>query len=286
VAGCGYVGVKLARLLARDDWEVVGAVRSPASATSLAEEPFQVIACDIADAAGITALTRLGPWDAVIHCASSGRGGAEDYARIYLEGSRRLLESLHPRYFLFTSSTSVYAQTDGAWVTEESLALPDRETGRLLLAAEALALAHGGAAARLAGIYGSGRSFLLRKFLSGEAVLEADGSRWINQIHRDDAASALAALVRGRAEGVFNVADDAPITQRELYEKLAARFRHPLPLPGPVDSDRKRGWTHKRVSNAKLRAFGWEPRYPSFLDALDRDPEMVPWSQPPDAIGT
>ena len=42
---------------------------------------------------------------------------------------------------LFTSSTSVYAQTDGSVVTEESPAIPDRETGSLLLAAETVTLA-------------------------------------------------------------------------------------------------------------------------------------------------
>jgi hypothetical protein len=44
-------------------------------------------------------------------------------------------------------------------------------------------------------------------------------------------------------------------------------FDRPLPPAGPRDPDRKRGWTHKRVSNAKLRASGWQPGHPSFLDA-------------------
>ena len=54
----------------------------------------------------------------------------------------------------FTSSTSVYAQGDGEWVTEESPAEPDRETGRVLRATEEFVLAGGGIVARLAGIYG------------------------------------------------------------------------------------------------------------------------------------
>jgi nucleoside-diphosphate-sugar epimerase len=281
VAGCGYLGAIVARRLVGDGWEVFGGVHSPETATALAGEPFRALTCDITDAASVAELASLGTWDAIIHCASSGRGGAEQYGPIYLEGSRRLIEILRPGYFLFTSSTSVYAQIDGNWVTEESATQPDRETGRILLAAEGLAVAHGGAVARLAGIYGPGRSVLLRKFFAGEAVIEGDGSRWINQIHRDDAAAALAALVQTGGRGVFNVADDAPIAQRDLYETLAARFRRPLPPTGPIDPNRKRGWTHKRVSNAKLRALGWAPQFPSFFDALDQDPALIPSNRSP-----
>ncbi len=73
---------------------------------------------------------------------------------------------------LFTSSTSVYAQRDGSWVTEESETKPARETGRILLETEEFVLGHGGIVARLAGIYGPGRSALLSKFLAGEAIID------------------------------------------------------------------------------------------------------------------
>ena len=168
---------------------------------------------------------------------------------------------------MFTSSTSVYAQTDGSIVTEESPAVPDRETGRLLLEAERVTLDAGGVVARLSGIYGPGRSVILKKFLSGEAVIEEDGRRFLNQIHRDDAARAVFHLATSRATGVFNVSDSTPLTQLGCYEKLSAMFSRPLPPCGPRDLNRKRGWTHKQVSNAKLRATGWQPEFPSFLTA-------------------
>jgi nucleoside-diphosphate-sugar epimerase len=192
----------------------------------------------------------------------------EAYRRVYLEGARNLLAVLAPERLLFTSSTSVYTQTSGEWVAEESAAEPDRETGRVLRETEELVLAQRGCIARLAGIYGPARSVLLRKFLSGEAVIEADGARWINQVHRDDVASALVRLLETGSSGVFNVADDRPATQLATYEWLAAHFARPLPPTGPVDPNRKRGWTNKRVSNARLRALGWAPIYPSFFDAV------------------
>lgn len=266
VVGCGFVGLETARLFHADGWKVTGVTHSPESADRLASEPFPVVACDITDRAALAGLGRFGN---VVDCVSSGRGGAEVYRQIYLEGARNLLEVIAPEKLLFTSSSSVFAQTDGSWVTEESPTEPDRETSRILLETERLVLASGGIVARLAGIYGPGRSVLLRKFLEGTAVIEGDGTRWINQIHRDDAASAIHFLVTsGAVSGVYNVVDDTPVSQATCFGWLAEHFGRPLPPTGPIDLNRKRGWTHKRVSNAKLKGLGWHCRYPSFRDAL------------------
>jgi nucleoside-diphosphate-sugar epimerase len=266
IAGCGYVGLATARLFHAAGWKVSGLVRSAETAAELAGESFPVLAADISKAGDLAEIG--GEFEVVINSVSSGKGGAEAYRQAYLEGSRCLLAAFHPRQFLFTSSTSVYAQNGGEWVTEESAAVPERETGQILRATEELVLQHGGAVARLAGIYGPERSVLLRKFLDGTAVIEGDGSRWINQIHRDDAAAALFQLATQKAGGVFNVADDTPFAQRELYTRLAAYLQKPMPPVGPVDLNRKRGVTSKRVRNAKLRALGWQPQFSSFFDAL------------------
>lgn len=269
------MGLATARVFAHREWEVVGCTHSEESAAKLAGESFPVVACDISDRASVEARASLGPFDAVVHCASSGRGGAEEYRRVYLEGARNLATVFAPAPLLFTSSTSVYAQTDGEWVTEESPAEPPRETGRLLRETEDLVLAQNGIVARLAGIYGPGRSVLLRKFFDGTAVIEGDGSKWVNQVHRDDIAVALARLAHFRISGIFNVVDNQPLSQHELYSWLARRFDRPLPPSGPIDTNRKRGWTNKRVSNARLRQLGWSPRFPSFFEAVASDPGLV-----------
>ena len=273
IAGCGFVGLATARLLHTRGWSVIGATHSRESATALASEPFSVVACDITDRA---ALAQIPPVDAVIHCASSGRGGVEQYRAVYLEGARALEDTLTPQQLIFTSSTSVYAQTDGSIVTEESASEPDRETGRVLRETEDFVVAHGGCVARLAGIYGPARSVLLKKFFSGEAVIEGDGERVINQVHRDDIASALVHLLEANARGIFNVSDDEPMTQHAVYEWLAERFAKPLPPTGSISLNRKRGWTSKRVSNSKIRALGWIPRYSSFREAIANDSELLP----------
>ena len=276
VAGCGFVGLAAARLFHEAGWRVTGCTYSAESVAALSSESFPSIACDISNEVSVQeALGQLHGVDLVLHCASSGKGGADAYRAVYLRGAQVLAGVLAPRHLIFTSSTSVYAQISGEWVAEQSPAEPPRETGQILRETEEWVLAQGGAVARLAGIYGPGRSVLLRKFFSGEAVIEGDGQRWINQIHRDDAASGLLHLARAGTPGVYNLSDSQPLEQKALYEWLATRFETTLPPVGPVNTERKRGWTHKQVSNARLRSLGWQPRFPSFFDAVKTDPALV-----------
>jgi len=274
---CGFVGVRAARLFADAGWDVTGVTRSPESAGRLAGEPFRAVACDITGPAGLASASDLQSPDVLISAVSSGRGGEEAYRQVYLRGLEKAIACLKPAGVLFVSSTSVYAQNDGSLVTEESPAEPTSPTSRILREAEQVALDHGGQVARLAGIYGPARSVLLRKFLDGTAIIEGDGTRHINQIHADDAAGALFHLIsRDLPPGIFNVVDDFPVTQLACYEWLAEALNRPLPPPrGPIDTNRKRGVTDKRVSNAKLRSLGWTLKYPSFREALLRDAALM-----------
>lgn len=275
IVGCGYAGLATAREFLRAGWDVLGLVHSEDSAERLRGEAFRVAVVDISDAESVARVSVERGADVMIHCASSSQGGADAYEAVYRRGSENLITHFEPKRFIFTSSTSVYAQTDGGVVTEQSPAEPSRETGRILRETEEYVLAKGGIVARLAGIYGPGRSVLLRKFFSGEAVIEGDGSRVINQIHRNDIATALLCLAESGAPGIYNVSDNAPIAQRDLYAWLSAHFQMPIPPSGPIDPNRKRGWTSKRVTNEKLRALGWTPQYPSFERAVIADDELV-----------
>jgi nucleoside-diphosphate-sugar epimerase len=269
IAGCGYVGQATADLFHTAGWVVEGWTRSARSAASLSAKPYPVRDVDISEPAQVAKC--VGIFDAVIHCASSRGGDAEIYRQLYLDGARNFLEIFPKSKVLFTSSTSVYAQRDGSWVTEESATKPIRETSRILLETESEVLSRGGIVARLAGIYGPGRSALLSKFLAGTAVIDPENDRFINQVHRDDIASALFFLLSRKAEGaqIYNVIDDQPILQSECYRWLAQRLNRPLPPIGKPKGPRKRGDSNKRVSNARLRRLGWAPRYPTFADAME-----------------
>ena len=267
ILGCGFLGEAAADLFSARDWKVFGICATQASAARFSSKPYQVRAVDVSGSFSVDLAWRR--VEALVHCAGPDQAVSEAYRRIYVDGLRNAVAGFEPRRVLMTASTSVYAQVDGSWVDESSETRPSRETGRILLEAEAVALKSGGFVARLSGLYGPGRSVLMRKFLSDEATIEGDGLRWINQIHRDDAAAAVVHLLAQTATpGIYNVTDSTPATQRQVYEWLADYFHRPLPPPGARDLNRKRGWTSKRVSNAKLRQTGWRPAFPSYRDAL------------------
>jgi nucleoside-diphosphate-sugar epimerase len=266
IAGCGYVGQATADLFHRAGWEVEGWRKSSAGTS----KPYPIHAIDITDAEQVHA--RDGNFDVIIHCASTRGGDVDLYRRVYFNGARNLLETFAISTMLFTSSTNVYAQTNGEQVTEESAAEPGHQTGQILRETEELILAHGGVVARLAGIYGPGRSALLSKFLAGNAVVDPENDRFINQVHRDDIAAALFLLLdrQPAAKQIYNVVDDQPIRQSECYRWLAKRLSRPLPPIGKSAARGKRGESSKRVSNAKLRDLDWRPRYPTFAKAMEK----------------
>ncbi|HYR24052.1 MAG TPA: NAD-dependent epimerase/dehydratase family protein [Chthoniobacterales bacterium] len=270
IAGCGYLGQAVADLFVAGDWEVEGWTKSAESAQPLSTKPYPVHAVDISDEDQVRA--RTGDFDSVIHCASTRGGDVDFYRRVYLDGARNLLDRFAGSRILFTSSTSVYAQTNGEWIAEESAAEPKHERGKILRQAEDLVLANRGIVTRLGGVYGPGRSALLKKFLTSDAVLDLEKDRFVNQIHRDDAAEAIRLLLtrEGSAGEIFNLVDDQPVLLSEFYRWLASKLNRPLPPVERSISKRKRGESNKRVSNAKLRAIDWVPRYPSFADGMER----------------
>ena len=269
IAGCGYLGQTVAELLLTQGWQVEGWTKSPRSARE--SVPFPIRAVDISRHEDV--LDHKSDFDAVVHSASTRGGDSASYRRVYLDGARNLIECFGNSRILFTSSTSVYAQANGEWVSEESPAEPRHETGNILREAEEAVLAARGVIARLGGIYGPGRSALLNKFLERRAVLDSENDRFVNQIHRDDAAMAMFLLLDSApaAGQTYNVVDNEPILQSECYRWLATKLSRPLPPQERSTSTRKRGESNKRVSNAKLRGLGWTLRYPNFAEGMDKN---------------
>jgi nucleoside-diphosphate-sugar epimerase len=272
IVGCGYAGLALANELVRQGHEVFGLRRgAPEELRAAGVSP---LIADITRPDTLQGLPRDYDW--VVNCAASGGGSAEEYRQLYLEGNRNLVAWLAerpPRKFVYTSSTSVYAQNDGSLVTEQSPAQPEASTARVLGETEALLLAAArnqfpAVILRVAGIYGPGRGHAFKQFLRGEARMEGDGSRYLNMIHREDLSGVIrAALERGRPGEIYNAVDDEPVSQAAFFGWLAAELDRPLPPTMAVEQDlwRKRGVTNKRVSNAKLRAeLAYQFKYPDF----------------------
>lgn len=270
IAGCGYIGEAAADFFHNAGWEVEGWTASAESAAKLSGKAYPVAAVDLAKRDDVSA--RAKDFDAVIQCASTRGGDVDQYRHVYLEGARNLLETFARSTIVFASSTSVYAQKSGEWVTEESPAEPQHKTGKVLRETENLVLSRKGIVTRLAGIYGPGRSALLQRFLDGKATIDPEKDRFVNQVHRDDIVAALFFLLDRQlgAGQIYNVVDDEPILQSECYRWLAGKLNRPAPPLVKSTSEPKRGRSNKRVSNAKLRGLGWAARYPSFIEAMEK----------------
>jgi nucleoside-diphosphate-sugar epimerase len=274
IVGCGYVGLSLGVELVRLGHEVSGLRRSASAENELKAAGIQPRFGDATKPETLAKLPREFDW--VVNCVAAG-GGAENYQRVYLQGTRNLIEWLSPnppKKFVYTSSTSVYGQTDGSPVKESSPTEPFVETAKILLETEKVLLAavaerkFPAVILRVAGIYGPDRGHGFKQFLKNEARMEDDGSRFLNMIHRDDLIGCIiAALKNGRPGEVYNAADDEPVSQLHFFQWLAQALDKPLPPSEPENPDaaRKRGVTNKRVSNRKLKMeLGHQFKYPNF----------------------
>ncbi len=280
IVGCGYVGLPLGGELVRQGCEVFGLRRKPESSAEFAAAGIKPLFGDIAQPASLNQLPAVYDW--VVNCVSASGGGVDAYRSTYLEGTRHLLQwfaAYPPKRFVYTSSTSVYAQNDGALVDETSPAEPIAPTAQILAETERALLdafrqtEFPATVMRVAGIYGRGRGYWLKQYLGAEAVMTGDGRRFINMIHRDDVVGCvIAVLQKGKAGQIYNAVDDEPVSQRTLFEWLAERTGHGLPpsVPDEPDARSRRGVTNKRVSNQKLKTeLQYQFKYPSFREGFD-----------------
>ena len=293
IVGCGYVGLPLGQELLRRGHEVFGMRRSPEAAEILRAAGLSPVIADLARPQDLAALP--GPFDWVVNCVASGGGTADDYRTVYRDGTRNLLEALAispPKKYVYTSSTGVYGQDDGAVVKETSPTEPAVETARVLVETEKLLLAAAqerkfpAIILRVAGIYGPGRGHLFKQYLKNQARILGKGERILNMIHRDDLVGVItAALQSGRPGEVYNAVDDEPVPELHFYRWLSETLGKYLP-PFATESEtveRKRGLTNKKVQNRRLKIeLGYQFRYPTFrqgyteeIRRLDRAGELV-----------
>jgi nucleoside-diphosphate-sugar epimerase len=275
IVGCGYVGLPLGAELVKQGHEVFGIRRGSAANAELAAAGIHPVTADITQRSDLAKLPA--PFEWVVNTVSSSKGGADEYRAVYLEGTRNLIEWLAPappKKFVYTSSTSVYAQTDGSLVKEDAAAAPHSPTSQLLVETEALLQQAArdrkfpAVILRVAGIYGPERGHLFQQYLRNEARIASKGERFLNMIHRDDVVNAIiAALKSGRPGEIYNAVDDEPVAQIHFFRWLSETLGKSMPpfATGEELAGRKRGVTNKRVSNRRLKSeLGVRFKYPTF----------------------
>lgn len=224
------MGYRTAQQWRRRGFPVGAVVRSVDSAQRLREAGIVARAADLDDPGA------LGPVqadDAIVYyfAPPPPHGGGDPRLDAFLNG----IEGQHPRQLIYISTSGVYGDRGGAWVTEDSPANPATDRGRRRLAAEQRLRQWSRKSAvpthilRVPGIYGPDR-LPLERIRQGQPVVEPGESPYTNRIHVDDLARVCVVCAeRCPGSAVFNVSDGHPTTMTEYFNRVADAFGLPRP---------------------------------------------------------
>jgi nucleoside-diphosphate-sugar epimerase len=274
IFGYGYAGRALAQRLQPQGWRVSATIRRPADRAKLDAEGVTPV-----PAGNRQAMARaVRDADAVLVTAAPDSEGCP--------GLRALVPALataraFPDWIGYLSTTGVYGDRHGGWVTEQSRLAAQSLEGARRVGAERDWLEVGRGMGltvtlfRLPGIYGPGRSGLDR-LRAGEARRIVAPGQVFSRIHVDDLAAGLeASIARPRAGGVYNLCDDEPCANAEVVAYAAELLGLPVPpeIPlaqaGLLAAAQRFYAESKRVSNARAKAeLGWRPAYPTYREGL------------------
>ncbi len=265
IIGCGYLGSRVARAWLGSDRRVAALTRT--RGPQLAQFGIEPIVGDVLDSDN---LKRLPEASAVLYAVGFDRSSGRSMREIYVEGLANAVRAIRcSGPFVFISSTGVYGQTDGDWVTEDSPTEPLEASGKVVLEAERTLreLRPDAIILRFAGIYGPDRILRRQALFNGEPLV-GDAEKWLNLIHVDDGVAAvLAAETRARAGETYLIADDEPVRRRDFYTRTAELLGAPpaaFQIPATPILE-----TNRRVANARAkRELGFAQQYPSYREGL------------------
>ncbi|WFB36065.1 NAD-dependent epimerase/dehydratase family protein [Kiritimatiellota bacterium B12222] len=270
VAGTGFTGSRILHQLMSSGHEVWGLNRQ-----GRCEGGFPVLPGDVLAEKGLASLSVLPEMDLLISTLSgTGQQDPAAYRSVYVDGPRRIMDQLRwraEREAWMLGSTGVYGMRDGAWVDEETEVEPMHRNGEVQVAAEE-ALRNAAdrcSILRLSGLYGPGRTRLIRQALRKRPYLKAE--IWSNQIHADDVAGLVTFLVDrdAAAPELLLVSDKEPAQRQEIFSWIRQEMNL---LEGVYDEDHSlragadRG--NKRINSQKMQALGYPLRYPTFRQGL------------------
>lgn len=195
-----------------------------------------------------------------------------------------LTEDNLPSKIVYISTTGVYGDCHGEWVTEQTPVNPQTQRGRRRLAAEKLLEKWHERTGipvvilRVAGIYGPGR-LPIERIKSGQPVLNEKDTPFSNRIHSDDLARICLEAAQYATPGyhVYNVSDGHPTTMTDYFNHVAKHAG--LAPPRVVSIDEANGQfspmmlsflnESKRVDNRKmLKELGIQLLYPDLETGL------------------
>lgn len=269
IVGCGDIGCQLGTQLTAQGHKVFGLRRNIAALPDC----ITPIGADLAQP--LPALPQ--DIDYVFYMTSAGKYKDPAYYQAYVQGLRNTLNALKLqnkpiKRLFFISSTSVFGQSDGEKVTEASPTVSNNFSTKRILEGEELALNSDVATTivRFGGIYGPGRTHLIELVKHGKAHCMDDV--WSNRIHSADCVGMLMHLMQlnetapEQVEPLYIGVDNLPTLSCDVYNWIAEQLSVPeVEYNEPTENSRVQR-SNKRLSNAKIRATGYEFIYPTYQD--------------------
>lgn len=246
IVGFGDVAERLARYYASQA-QFTGMIRRPERAgelRALGVRPY------IGDLDVPATLARLPRFDGVFHFAPPPTEGRTDPRTAQL--LRALTRGGNPGALVYISTSGVYGDCGGTWVSETRAVAPVNGRAVRRVDAERQLRAWGErqrvkvSILRAPGIYAADRLPLARIQRGTPALVPQDDS-YTNHIHADDLARlAWAAMFRGRPQRIYHAVDARPLKMGDWFDGCADAFD--LPRPPRI----KRGDAEEVLSEALL----------------------------------
>jgi nucleoside-diphosphate-sugar epimerase len=259
---CGKLSQRVGTDLLRQGYRVIAVRRNPPQNSEL-----EWISADLTDASAIAALPEA--VELLIYTPSPSRQQPDSYQLMYAQLATQLVQryqrSTHLRRALLISSTRVYEERGGEWVDENTPVQAASSQSQSVIDAEKIWLTgfpEQGCVLRLAGIYGPGREWQIRRLLAQQPIQFAPPS-YTNRIHEQDAANLMTFLLRQPSlpYDLYLGVDDDPVAEGELFRWLADKFKTHVP-PALTGASQQ----NKRCSNARIKSLGFLFDYPSFRE--------------------
>eukprot|EP00903_Cladosiphon_okamuranus_P007555 g7329.t1 len=267
IFGIGYVATAIALTYLRKGWTVHGTCTDPRKVKSLGDQGIKAFIFD--DWSGPMMQTEplevLASATCVLSTVPPALQSGTDPVLVAHEAELKWAHSNgNLRWVGYLSSTGVYGDRGGGWVTEEDEPWPAAPRTKARLKAERSWLRlherHGvpSHVFRLAGIYGPGRSALdaVARHSGDIRLAGSDDGTMVSRIHVCDIVGVLEASIERPCPGVvMNVADDLPSTRYETLAYGCKLLGFPRQDPDPGEKYvNRRGGGNKRVDNGKMRA--------------------------------
>lgn len=230
IAGCGYVGQRLAARV-RDRFEIAALVRSNEKAATLERAGLKTVVIDLDRVrAGASIPERLDQ-EAIVYLAPPPTTGESD-----LRLDRFLqLAIVPPKTFVYMSTTGVYGDAAGGFVDESTPVMPRTDRARRRVSAEEMTRVWcherrvRRVVLRVPGVYGPER-LPLDRLRKSEAVVRPEDAGISNRIHVDDLVTACVAAIENKeARGVYNVTDGTSISSTAFIDLVAQLAGLPKP---------------------------------------------------------